>query len=133
MAMPANASAEFTATTANDGVELTIRVAERRYPKWSRWDTQRDYNGRVREYYAKPRLYIFPADESVLDNLASRHSRPYAYYKREVIPAVVNALQLRDAKFNWRQTAGCSCPCSPGFIVTCPQMPNKLDIIVIAA
>jgi hypothetical protein len=64
------------------------------------------------------RVYIFPQGESLLDNLQNRKSRPYNEYRKQVMPAVIKALGLpAGTKVKWSQYAGCSCPCSPGFIV----------------
>ena len=53
-----------------------------------------------------------------MDNLQNRHSRPYDQYRRLVLPTVAKLIAFRPgAKFRWSQKAGCSCPCSPGFIV----------------
>lgn len=64
------------------------------------------------------RVYIFPQGETLLDNLQNRRSRPYNEYRKQVMPAVLKALGLpAGTKVKWSQYAGCSCPCSPGFIV----------------
>ena len=64
------------------------------------------------------RVYIHPQGESLLDNLMNRKTRPYNEYRKQVIPAVLAALGLpAGTKVKWSQYAGCSCPCSPGFIV----------------
>lgn len=41
---------------------------------------------------------------------------PYREF-RKVMPQVFEQLGLESVKFNWSQYAGCSCPCSPGFIL----------------
>jgi hypothetical protein len=51
---------------------------------------------RYSEYVSAPRMYVDIKDETLVENLMNRHSRPYNLYK---------------------QRAGCSCPCSPGFIL----------------
>lgn len=66
----------------------------------------------------KPRIYIFPRGESVLEHLIERHSRPHKYYRQHVLPEVFKQLALTNVKVKWSQYAGCTCPCSPGFIVT---------------
>jgi hypothetical protein len=64
------------------------------------------------------RVYIFPQGETLLDNLQNRRSRPYNEYRKQVMPAVIRALGLpAGTRVKWSQYAGCSCPCSPGFVV----------------
>ena len=65
----------------------------------------------------RTRIYVFPKGETVLANLENRHQRPYNVYRKEVIPAVLEHLGTPDAKVSWSQRAGCSCPCSPGFVI----------------
>ncbi len=64
------------------------------------------------------RVYVHLAKETILENLIERHNRPYTEYRKNVMPKVLKALGLPlDTKFSWSQYAGCSCPCSPGFII----------------
>lgn len=65
------------------------------------------------------RIYCFPAGETILDNfMEGRHTRPHLVLKRDVIPKALEALKLpANTKVRWSIYAGCSCPCSPGFIV----------------
>lgn len=83
------------------------------------------YRERRSYYHSKPRLYINPKGESVLCNLFyGRHNRPVKLYREIVIPEIIQALAQKylldstNIKFRWSQYAGCSCPCSPGFIVS---------------
>jgi len=67
-------------------------------------------------------VYFWPEGESVLENLANRRNRPYTEY-RKLLPEVFKELRSRginlpdNPKANWSQKAGCSCGCSPGFIL----------------
>jgi len=72
----------------------------------------------------KTRIYIFSKVETILKMLEERHSRPYVEYKK-LIPQIMKEVKksdpdtysiLKDVKWKWLQTAGCSCGCSPGFI-----------------
>ena len=66
----------------------------------------------------KTRIYIFQKDETIIENLQKRTVRPYTSYKKEVIPEILKSLNLpAETKVKWSQKAGCSCNCSPGFIV----------------
>lgn len=66
-----------------------------------------------RSYYAKSRAYIFLNNESVLDNLANRRSRPVAAYRS----VLLDLHPELEGRVRWSQTAGCGCGCSPGFII----------------
>jgi hypothetical protein len=85
------------------GATLTI------IPRTYKYGYDRDYN-------KAPRMYVSVADETVMDNLANRKRRPYNIYKTLIhssdIASVLNLNELR-----WSQKAGCSCPCSPGFVL----------------
>lgn len=71
-----------------------------------------------KDWAKQTRIYVWPQGESILENLENRRQRPYTAYKKEVIPAVLEKMGLpADTKVRWSQYAGCSCPCSPGFIV----------------
>lgn len=68
------------------------------------------------DYGVAPRLYVDIEDETIFDNLANRTRRPYNIYKTAIwsseLPQVFDL-----GKLSWSQYAGCSCPCSPGFIL----------------
>lgn len=111
-----------------------IDVRARRYPARA---TAADY----REFHSKPRCYVHPSGETVLENLfVGRRNRPVDLYKNEVVPEVKQALAdfvseqlnrpvaLSEFSLRWSQKAGCSCGCSPGFIVSGP-CPN-IDVFV---
>jgi hypothetical protein len=71
-----------------------------------------------REYSKQTRIYVWPQGETIMENLMNRKQREHTVYKKEVIPGVLEAMGLpADTKVRWSQYAGCSCPCSPGFVV----------------
>jgi hypothetical protein len=84
------------------------------------------YHTRKNEpYKGSNKLYIWPENETVLDNLFNRHDRPSKVWKTEVIPVVIEKLKeefpnvyeaVKNEEWGWRQKCGCTCPCSPGFI-----------------
>lgn len=80
-----------------------------------------------------PRIYVWIKDENVLENLQKRHSRPYNEY-RKLFPDIVRRIGLKaDIKANWSQKAGCSCGCSPAFIVRNPgelRLNKDLHVLV---
>lgn len=64
------------------------------------------------------RVYLFLERESILDNLDSRGCQKVHKIRRDILPVLVaSAPEMQGMKFNWSRTAGCSCGCSPGFIV----------------
>ena len=62
------------------------------------------------------RLFVNIEDETILENLANRRNRPIAAYRKIAEQALIEA-GIDFYQLNWSQKAGCSCPCSPGFIV----------------
>lgn len=73
-------------------------------------------------------VYFWPKGETLMENLDNRRRRPFNEYRKlkdEVVSAVtatggLEAWQLtglRDSKWRWSQRAGCSCGCSPGFVI----------------
>lgn len=65
---------------------------------------------------------------NVLEDLENRGRRPHQVYRPLVLEALAQ-IGLTDIKLNWSQYAGCSCPCSPGFILT-GDRPCGIDIWV---
>jgi len=81
----------------------------------------RSSHNKPSESYKKSRIYIFIDGENVMENLQNRRDRPYEFYKKEILslPEVqaLFPIETKDIKFKWSQKAGCSCGCSPGFMV----------------
>lgn len=72
---------------------------------------------RHRAYHKHPRLHIFVSGETLIENIQNRKSRPHQIY-RAVLPAIFKQVGLpEDTKASWSQYAGCTCPCSPGFVL----------------
>lgn len=93
---------------------LTIEVIERKVA-WTK------------EYRAKPRIYFRHDGENVMENLLMRTSRPQKIYQ-EFLGVVRQAVGFDfDTKIYWSQKAGCSCGCSPGFVV---KSSKRLDVWV---
>jgi hypothetical protein len=64
-------------------------------------------------------VFIHHDDETLAENLVNRRDRPRDFYRKYVLPKVIQQLNLREGtKARWSQYAGCSCPCSPGFILS---------------
>ena len=64
----------------------------------------------------KPRVYVNPKGESVLENLNERFDRPIELY-REAAYEALKEIGV-EGKLNWSQKAGCSRGCSPAFVFT---------------
>ena len=65
----------------------------------------------------KPRVYFWPKGETILENFGNRRDRPINEY-RKLLPEVMRIAGLGEKmRCNWSQKAGCSCGCSPGFIM----------------
>lgn len=73
------------------------------------------YRGR---YKVKPRVYVWPAGETIMENLINRRDRPLREF-RSIMHTGLNKIGVDTAKLDikWSQKAGCPCGCSPGFIV----------------
>jgi len=84
------------------------------------------YQRKGEPYKESNKLYLWVSGETLLENLANRHSRPHNYYKKEVLPSILREVATKypelsistDIKdWSWSQKCGCSmCPCSPGFV-----------------
>lgn len=66
-------------------------------------------------------VYIWPEKETILDNLMNRRDRPYKEWAKLLPEVFKQAFGIEDFKkeytARWDQYAGCSCPCSPGFVI----------------
>jgi len=60
--------------------------------------------------------YVWPKGETLMENLAERYARPYEAW-RPLVEAKLKELGIGYEKLAWRQRAGCTCPCSPGFVL----------------
>lgn len=94
-------------------------------------------NTEWRERDRKSRVFIWGDNESILDNLTNRTRRPYEVWRvlavkvlRELVDQNGRPLWDREGdaatrRLRWDQRAGCSCPCSPGFVVDSPSRPLR--------
>lgn len=91
--------------------------------------------GKTDRSNSRGQVHVFVEGESLLENLFYRRDRPYKYYRQlmpDVLKFVQNNLKCKSdiqkrRKINitnenfmsmgWSQYAGCSCGCSPGFIL----------------
>lgn len=94
--------------------EIVLKVISVRLEKR---ELQLNHRNSYREYRKAPRLYFWFRGESVLDHLSNRHSEPYKLVRKQVLTRVLKELKVSVNKIRWSQYAGCSCPCSPGFVL----------------
>jgi hypothetical protein len=66
----------------------------------------------------KPRVYLSFKGETIVDDLMNRRRRPYEVIKPLLAELLACETKAQDVKLSWSQKAGCSCGCSPGFIVS---------------
>lgn len=74
-----------------------------------------DYSEKIK----KSRVYVWVQDEGILDNLNNRVNRPVALWKEIALKGLreVGLTEELIGGLKWSQKAGCSCSCSPGFII----------------
>ena len=84
-----------------------IKVIERENDNW-------------KNYKKAPRIHVFVTKETIFDNLSNRHVRPHTLYKKVAVQPALIAMGFdpADCIVKWSQTAGCSCRCSPGFLIS---------------
>lgn len=99
---------------------ITVEVIHREPPK--RHD-RRDQKA----FYSKPKIYFNHESESILQNMLNRTSRPTSIYRGFLGLVRLFAGFDLDTKITWSQYAGCSCPCSPGFVV---DSSKRIDVWV---
>lgn len=68
-------------------------------------------------YGKKPRVFVNISDESLLENLENRRNRPVKIYGN-IAKSALQAAGIEIKTLRWSQYAGCTCACSPGFILT---------------
>jgi hypothetical protein len=96
--------------------------------------TRSSSNLNAREYKRAPRVYVFPQNESILEQFIGRRSRPHTEW-RGLLNDVLRSLDVQNVQeIRWSQYAGCSCPCSPGFILNrdawTPEKYRPFDVVV---
>jgi hypothetical protein len=73
--------------------------------------------GRKDKQEAYTRIYFFHEKETILEGFFyGRDNRPQKEY-RKLLPEVFKRMDKEPMEVKWSQNAGCSCGCSPGFIV----------------
>ena len=112
--------------------EIKVVKTERRQA--SRWDKYaRRWNGEERRYVTrKSRLYVWPSDWDVMEDFAGgRFANPVKAF-RLALPEIYRQLGIPEGtKAVWNQYAGCSCPCSPGFVLDYPEDGDPVDFAAV--
>ena len=73
---------------------------------------------RPARFKAKTRVYVYPSGETIMENLMNRRSRDLNTYRAALRKGLSEiGVDLSRVDYKWSQKAGCSCGCSPGFIV----------------
>lgn len=76
-------------------------------------------------------IYVFFSDEDVLSLIKTRYSRPHKAVKTHFMTEILMLAQLpTDTKMSWSQRAGCSCGCSPGFVINDERVSRGKEIYV---
>ena len=80
---------------------------------------ERRFDGSSRDYNKAPRMYVSTDDTfDLLEDMTNRTRRPHAAWKKIIKPLIETHLpQLDLSKMAWDKYAGCTCRCSPGFVL----------------
>lgn len=75
-----------------------------------------------RKVNGRSMISFWPQGETMMDNLMNRRFRPHKEYS-VFLPDIILDLEYKhgivvEGKPKWRQKAGCTCGCSPGFLLT---------------
>ena len=103
---------------ATGGEQFTVRVSLKKQWGWGR------------DYAKKTRIYTDGVDLDKIEEEARPHyvavgeqsdeykkaGRAYRKEERRIITAALAEIGIKFEKVNFSQKAGCSCPCSPGWI-----------------
>ena len=80
--------------------------------KWIRNENQ----WQPRQANKSTRIYVWASEFNVIEDLQNRTRRPHDAWRPRVLD-VLKTLGFTDVRMYWSQKAGCSCGCSPGFVV----------------
>jgi len=95
---------------------ITVTVCERSR-RWVSGPLGRGYyTESVRDMRRKSRIFVFPKNEPLFENMVNRRNRPVDQWRAILKERVNPRLGLPTTGMRWNTKAGCSmCPCSPGF------------------
>lgn len=94
--------------------QKTVTIIVNGVEQEATFNWRRDYQGR---YGRQPRVYVSVEDESLIENLENRRNRPVKVY-RDIVKQALQEVEIGVEKLRWSQHAGCTCACSPGFVLT---------------
>jgi hypothetical protein len=97
------------------GITVSPRERERKYV----YGGGRPYlSMTIREKERRSRMYVWPKNESVMENFVNRRHRPVEAWRSVLKSSVLPKLAIPTTGMRWDTKAGCStCPCSPGFVL----------------
>lgn len=108
----------------DDGVEVRVRTLS---PSYTYTERGRGYSNPVRATH--PRVYVDAGKSfNALEDLSNRRRRPHHDWKPFVVEAL-DRIGITYERMFWSQTAGCSCGCSPGFVLRNADAP-PMDVWV---
>lgn len=74
------------------------------------------------------KMYVFTdTPNALLKNLLGDEV-PWEMWKTSIVPHIVEKLQLEPTDISWSRKAGCSCGCSPGFILKGTNTPKRIFV-----
>jgi hypothetical protein len=110
----------FTAKVTNpDNYRQTVQIVCKVHGSYQHEDPRFDHNTNLTKVYIFDQNSINPLTDIVS---GYRYNRPYDWYKTWV-PNVIEMIyqeagyNLGAFKLSWTQYCGCTCPCSPGFLI----------------
>ena len=67
----------------------------------------------------KTKMYFHMTGETVLEDLTNRRERPMKEFRKHFkeVFQKIGIPEAANLKWSWSQYAGCTCPCSPGFVL----------------
>jgi hypothetical protein len=88
--------------------------------------------GQYSHKFTKVRLFVFHSKETIIENVIGRRKRNVTLYREVLLPQVFKKLKLPpNIRASWSQKAGCSCGCSPGFILDTLPLRRGYDAIYV--
>ena len=72
-----------------------------------------------RGYRTKARVYVSSDSTfNIIEDLSNRRRRPFRQWRVGAAAAIAaSGLDIDTTRMGWDQNAGCSCGCSPGFVL----------------
>jgi hypothetical protein len=133
---------EMNDTISINGSDFNVRVArdtdwkarnnKMRAYVWGPGDELDETNlERVAKQVGAPNIYTKRGDYPLLDKAWDAHNKMIVAAKRSALEVVLNAIKADTdkLKIKFSRKAGCSCGCSPGFIIE-GEAPRGTDMFI---